>query len=453
MYNRTPYNKTTYNRTTSIVFEWLATANAETDTSATLKIIRYLDGSAAAVATASGVFVRVLLPSALAEAEAGSVGDYIRTLFFSALAEAVATASGTGVSTYGSVTMVIEGVNMVAGDELIIDTEHMTVTLNGANIIDRVSDDSAFFKLQPGQGAAYAALGKIYVYEENWQEAINVLEPLTQNPYTYKLVEDFNWNFDDTHENNAESIFELLIEDVGGTDLWGDGENINSTQSNTRPKEYAAAEVGGWYEANPTQQIMDIFWKEKDKDGNFDYRARCSVAWDYEGCTYYQRPFREVFAQDKWKTYWILKYQNWKTQKDEPAPPKSFINERAIRYADVLLMLAEAYMNKGALDTSIGYINQIRRRANLNDYSGPITKEGVFEDLVHQRAIEFFVEGERFYDLRRWGLLEQTLKTCDDTRYKNYQTGKSGNINKFNYFPIPAKELDTNPLCTPSEGW
>ena len=131
MYNRTPYNKTTYNRTTSIVFEWLATANAETQTSATLKIIRYLDGSAAAVATASGVFVRVLLPSALAEA--------------------VATASGTGVSTYGSVTMVIEGVNMVAGDELIIDTEHMTVTLNGANIIDRVSDDSAFFKLQPGE--------------------------------------------------------------------------------------------------------------------------------------------------------------------------------------------------------------------------------------------------------------------------------------------------------------
>lgn len=152
MYNRTPYNKTTYNRTTSIVFEWLATANAETDTSATLKIIRYLDGSAAAVATASGVFVRVLLPSALAEAEAGSVGDYIRTLFFSALAEAVATASGTGVSTYGSVTMVIEGVNMVAGDELIIDTEHMTVTLNGANIIDRVSDDTGKWCPRPWMG-------------------------------------------------------------------------------------------------------------------------------------------------------------------------------------------------------------------------------------------------------------------------------------------------------------
>lgn len=150
MYNRTPYNKTAYNRTTSIIFEWLATANAETETSAAVKIVRHFSGAVEAVAVSSGVIIRVVLPTALAEAEAESVGDYIRTLFFSALAEAVATASGSGVSTYGSVTMVIEGVNMVAGDELIIDTEHMTVTLNGANIIDRVSDESAFFKLQPG---------------------------------------------------------------------------------------------------------------------------------------------------------------------------------------------------------------------------------------------------------------------------------------------------------------
>lgn len=306
---------------------------------------------------------------------------------------------------------------------------------------------------KPTKGAAYAALGKIYIYEEDWQNAINVLEPLTQSPYTYKLVDDFYWNFDDEHENNAESIFELLIEDLGGTDIWGNGENINSTQSNTRPKEYAAAEVGGWYEANPTQQMMDIFFKEKDKEGNFDYRLRCSVAWDYPGCMYYQQNFRDVFKPEKWNTYWILKYQNWKTRTEEPSPAKSFINERAIRYAEVILQLAEAYMNLNNLNAAIGYLNQIRHRADLNDYNGPVTKEGVFEDLVHQRAIEFFVEGERFYDLRRWGMLEETLETCDETRYKNYKSGKSGSVNKFDYFPIPAKELDNNKLCTPSEGW
>lgn len=114
-------------------------------------------------------------------------------------------------------------------------------------------------------------LGKLYVYAESFDKAIQVLEPLTKSPYTYSLVDDFAWNFDEAHENNSESIFELLMEPVGGTDIWGDGENLNSTQTNTRPKEYAAPEAGGWYEAQPTQQMMDMFWAEKDKDGNSDY--------------------------------------------------------------------------------------------------------------------------------------------------------------------------------------
>ena len=177
-------------------------------------------------------------------------------------------------------------------------------------------------------------------------------------------------------------------------------------RSNTRPKEYAAPEAGGWYEANPTQQIMDIFWQEKDKDGDFDYRVRASVAWDYEGCMYYLKPFREIFKEDKWNTYWLLKYQNWNTASSEVSPPMSRINERAVRYDEVILLLAEAYLRSTSqqnLQKAVDYINQIRRRANLNDYSGAMTQDAIFADLEHQRAIEFFVDGERFYDLRRWG--------------------------------------------------
>ena len=109
---------------------------------------------------------------------------------------------------------------------------------------------------------------------------------------------------------------------------------------------------------------MDYFLEEKDKDGNFDYRARSSVAWDYEGCMYYLKPFREKFAEDRWNTYWILKYQNWNTAESEADPPMSCINERAIRYADVLLLLAESYLRgKQDLPMAIGYLNQIRERA------------------------------------------------------------------------------------------
>ena len=202
--------------------------------------------------------------------------------------------------------------------------------------------------------------------------------------------------------------------------------------------------------------MMDIFLKERDKDGNYDYRARMSVAWDYPECMYYLRPFRDVFPKADWNTYWILKYQNWNTMEREPASCMSSINERAIRYAEVLLQLAECYLfspTQKDLVKSVSYINEIRRRANLNDYSGAMTENAIFEDLEHQRAIEFFVEGERFYDLRRWGLLEERLKTCNPVRYSQFMTGVVNGTNRYYYYPIPTKELETNDLCTPSEGW
>jgi hypothetical protein len=124
MYNRTPYNKTAYNRARSVNFEWSAMAIAEAAGGGTLLVIRLFTGSADAVSASSGVYVLTFLPSSTAAAVALSGGVYIRTRYFDGLAEAIAYASGTGVSTYGSVTLVVEGVNMVAGDELIIDTEH-----------------------------------------------------------------------------------------------------------------------------------------------------------------------------------------------------------------------------------------------------------------------------------------------------------------------------------------
>lgn len=202
--------------------------------------------------------------------------------------------------------------------------------------------------------------------------------------------------------------------------------------------------------------MMDIFKQELDKDGNYDYRARVSAAWDYPGCTYYLKPFREKFKKDRWNTTWILKYQNWNTAEEEADPPLSCINERAIRYAEVLLQLAECYLyspTKQDLNKAVDYINQIRRRANLNDYSGAMSQTEIFKDLEHQKAIEFFVEGERFYDLRRWGLLDERIKTCSDVRYKQLETGKVGDTNKYYYYPIPSKEIETNTLCSPSEGW
>ncbi len=304
-------------------------------------------------------------------------------------------------------------------------------------------------KGKPTKGTSYAYLGKLYVYQERWEEAKKVLEPLTKSPYTYKLVEDFTWNFDEAHENNSESIFEILYEPVGGSDQWDNGETANSAQSTTIAVEYAAGEVGGWFEAKPTKKMMDIFLQEKAADGGYDYRARTSVAWNYPGCMYYMKPFQEVFKNNKESltSYWILKYQNATTREQEVETIPSYINERAMRFADVILLLAECELNMKNIPAAISYINQIRTRGgNLLPYSGNTDDSSVKKELIHQRAIEFFKEGERFYDLRRWGILEKELKDQDPLRFANFQK-------RHYYLPIPAKEIQTNLLCTQNKDW
>lgn len=302
-------------------------------------------------------------------------------------------------------------------------------------------------KGKPTKGAALAFLGKLYVYMEKWQDAKSTLEQLTKSPYSYKLVEEFTWNFDEEHEFNAESIFEIIYDAAGGADQWDNGETANSAQSTTIAVEYAAGAVGGWFEATVTQKMMDIFLEEKAANGQYDHRALTSVAWNYPGCQYYLRDIDKVLSGNDLNQYWIIKYQNAYKREQEVETIPSYINIRAFRYADVILLLAESELNLGNTGKAIEYIDMIRTRGgNLTKYAGATDAASVKKELVRQRAIEFFKEGERFYDLRRWGMLEEELKKQDPQRFAAFQ---ARNL----YLPIPAKEIQTNLECKQNEGW
>lgn len=302
-------------------------------------------------------------------------------------------------------------------------------------------------KGKPTSGSALAYLGKLYVYTEKWEDARSTLEQLTKSPYSYELMEEYSWNFDEEHEFNKESLFEIIYDAAGGSNQWDNGETANSAQSTTIAVEYAAGSVGGWFEATATQKMMDIFMKERAVNGEYDHRALVSVAWNYPGCKYYMQNFNDVLTPSEKEMFWIIKYQNaYKREKEVETIP-SFINIRAFRYADVLLLLAEAELELGNTTKAIEYINKIRTRGgNLAPYSGATDAASVKKELIHQRAIEFFKEGERFYDLRRWGLLETELASQDPQRASAFQ--------KRNYYlPIPAKEIQINLECKQNEGW
>lgn len=260
---------------------------------------------------------------------------------------------------------------------------------------------------------------------------------------------------DEEHEYNEESIYEIPFSLAGGSNIWTWGEDPNASQSTAMCCQFAHPNAGGWRQARVSKTMMATFLAEKDKDGKDDIRARETVAWDYPGCMYYQMSFQDFF--DKYEPlmkseYWIIKYQNSKTRTSD-GNAMSGINERVMRYANVLLLLAECELNLNQLDNAVGYLNQIRQRANLYNFehSHPVTAEAVKEDIINQRAIEFFRDGERFDDLRRWGLIKKYLEKAKNneyhiTRYKNY-------TDKYEYFPLPAKELQTNPLCEQNDAW
>jgi len=137
------------------------------------------------------------------------------------------------------------------------------------------------------------------------------------------------------------------------------------------------------------------------------------------------------------------------------------INYPIIRYADVLLMLAECYNELGKYDEAVKYINMVRQRPSTNMpkiNSGPSWLEArnhdqIFERIKHERLVEFPAEGIRYYDLIRWKQMEtpmngRELDIVDKLRYV-----KVFDPSKDYLWPIPQVAIDRNPNLTQNPGW
>ena len=138
------------------------------------------------------------------------------------------------------------------------------------------------------------------------------------------------------------------------------------------------------------------------------------------------------------------------------------VNFSIIRFADVLLMLSEAYNEDNQLDKAIVELNKVRARKStsmpgLN--SGPAwlavtSKEQMRERIIKERAVELAGEGHRFSDLRRWGIAEERLDGRKEVEFTGTtlftRTFKSRN----NLWPIPSEEVINNPALLPNNpGW
>jgi hypothetical protein len=290
------------------------------------------------------------------------------------------------------------------------------------------SDD----RFRVSKGSAQALLGKALLYEQKYAEAAAQFE-LVINSGQYSLAPSVGAAFSKTYEFGPESLFEISYTNARSYD-WGNfpwgaqpESNIHIQLMGPRSDYYTKAPsdslLGGWGFNLPKQKLWDAFIAAGDVT-----RRKMTImsvaelqamggswsnptAYDYEG--FFQR-----------------KYGSFNSQTGSPIGELNYgTNWRHIRYADVLLMAAEAN-NKSSNDVKARqYLNQVRQRSGLADVLS--SGSALFDAIVKERQLELAFEGVRFTDLVRWGLASTELGSL------GYQSSKHSVL------PIPDFDVRT----------
>lgn len=273
------------------------------------------------------------------------------------------------------------------------------------------------------KGAAQALLGKVYLYDEKFDLAAQTLENLITVTGGYSLVQNYDTLFEEAQENGSESVFEVQYTDIEGAGFGC----LQCSEGNVAvgfngPRNYSGPKFSSGYSFNvPTQEAVNSFEAgDKRKDVAILNIADWAAA---TGATY--------GVGYKHTGYFNRKYIP-RTRSANAAGDLNLTNPnnyRAIRYADVLLMAAEAY-NRGNIDDAKarGYLNEVRRRA-FGDTNHDIAGTGstLTSFIWAERRREFIGEGHRFFDLVRTGRASIEIE------------GFSSNKNEV--FPIPNEEI------------
>ena len=260
----------------------------------------------------------------------------------------------------------------------------------------------------------------------------------------YSLCPNYEDNFTIAGENGRESVFEIQYAEVA----WGDyGEGFgftagSFTQILTRSRN---SEVGGgWGFNHPTQNLYDEF------EAGDPRRETAILVPNSDLLPGYQAQSDETYLGNNMlnNKYGMYRdpadvgggYGKWKLHAS-----RGPLNNKQIRYADVLLMYAEACLGAGDAGTAKTYIDQVRARVGLPEIS-------VADDaaLRHERRCELAMEGHRWFDLVRWEGVNGTGLKAHMDAYKATETADAQHhiqefvAGKHEIFPIPQEEMQLN---------
>jgi len=299
------------------------------------------------------------------------------------------------------------------------------------------------------KGAAAGYLAKSYMFIHQFDKAAPILKDIIDQKYgSYALVPNYRDNFTEDNENNEESLFEVQFDrNVGGTTLgWTGDPAPDWSKTSGKARTYAPLKFG-WGDITPTDWIFNEFQQELTVNGELDPRVKASMFFDYPGVTVYGKTWTEAKLPNKCHT---RKYLNDDHYPDE-TEWRSDINERVLRYADILLLYAEALNELGRTSEAYPYIQQVRDRAqlsNLQDVKPGMTQQQMRDQIAHERALEFCFEAQRYVDILRWGWYYNNLNTLinHDPEFAKWVEGRE-------VMAIPPTEVNINKNLKQNSGW
>lgn len=308
---------------------------------------------------------------------------------------------------------------------------------------------------------AQAYLGKAQLFQGKYAEAAITFDKVIESGKYDLYKSGFDMLLHTVADNSCESMLEVQMRN-DPEKIWNvftmthimQGWRTDKLKYSTDIKTSIASGTYGF--VNPRKELYNAFVAMEGKDG---YRLNSTIH------TYEQMEESGITLQSGAYLYGSEGYFMWKNRplKEDCVIDLSafqalqYINLRIMRYAEVLLMAAEAHVQGGGSQTkALKYINEVRTRAHL-----PLLSIVSLDDIKKEKRLELCLEDVRYQDLLRWGDASTVLSeqgkdvpsfSKTGVEYLNHNT-IYGFKNRNKLLPIPTKELLVNTNMHQNEGW
>lgn len=364
------------------------------------------------------------------------------------------------VTQFGDIPLVLKGLepsefNQARVPKADIYAQIETDLNDAVAVLPHKSDYSDADKFRMSKGTANALLGKVLLYQGRYAEAATAFDNVTG----YSLVANYADVFTEAQEFGEESILEASFSSQVPYDWnypWGTRFENNLHVQLMGARAGSTPELGliaGWGFNYPSEKLWDAFNDMGDTErrdatmfSEQQYLSYKSTDPNFDGSTWWD-----------YNRYFRLKYGSFEAETtDNPDAPKELnygTNWRLIRYADVLLLSAEAKLQSGDNAGALADINAVRARAGLAGL-GSVT----LQDIIAERFVELAFEGHRYFDLIRWGeaianaelgvQVPATFEGGDPAHY-----GDNFDYAKHQLFPIPNSDIAAATNMTQNPGY